>query len=192
MKHILEFHGLFYVGDTAYPLSKSLLIPYSDTVSGSSEDAFNFWLSNSRIQIECSFGELVMRFGMFWRTLKFGPIRSCTIISAAAKLHNFLVDCREGDSYDADFFKNMSYLDVSDSMSSMWWKDNNENETCFPLVSDNNALKQKGCKSNEEKERQLKGQEFRDLISTKLYSYGMGRPLANKMKLNTLGHVYFD
>jgi hypothetical protein len=38
-----------------------LMVPYSDAKSLSPEDAFNFWLSNSQIQIECTFGEVVMR-----------------------------------------------------------------------------------------------------------------------------------
>ena len=52
--------GLFLVGDSAYPLMGFLLVPYEGVKTLSEEDSFNFWLSNSRIQIECAFGELAM------------------------------------------------------------------------------------------------------------------------------------
>ncbi len=105
---ILKAHGLFIVGDTAYPISAHLLVPYPQAQPGTQEDAFNFWLSNSRIHIECTFGEFIARFGLFWRTLKFDIKRSCDIIKSAALIHNFLIDCREGD----DFLRHMTYQDV--------------------------------------------------------------------------------
>jgi hypothetical protein len=49
--------GFFLIGDKAYPLLVYLLVPFDKPGSLSAEDAFNFWLSNSRIQIECAFGE---------------------------------------------------------------------------------------------------------------------------------------
>ena len=48
--------ALFLVGDTAYPLLPFIMVPFPNAAAGSEEDAFNFWLSNSRIQIECTFG----------------------------------------------------------------------------------------------------------------------------------------
>ena len=56
----LQEQGLFLVGDSAYPLLSYLMIPFPDAQSSTIEDAFNFWLSNSRIQIECAFGKLVL------------------------------------------------------------------------------------------------------------------------------------
>lgn len=53
----LQEMGFFIVGDSAYPLLVYLLVPYSNAVGMSPEDAFNYWLSNSRIQIECAFGK---------------------------------------------------------------------------------------------------------------------------------------
>jgi hypothetical protein len=53
----LRARGFFLVGDKAYPLLAYLLVPFDKPGSLSAEDAFNFWLSNSRIQIECAFGE---------------------------------------------------------------------------------------------------------------------------------------
>ena len=53
--------GFFLVGDSAYPITPYLLIPYLDPEPNTTEEIFNFWLSNSRITIKCTFGELVMR-----------------------------------------------------------------------------------------------------------------------------------
>jgi len=53
----LREKGFFLVGDKAYPLLAYLLVPFDNPESMSSEDAFNYWLSKSRIQIECAFGK---------------------------------------------------------------------------------------------------------------------------------------
>jgi hypothetical protein len=66
----LRSNGFFLVGDSAYNISPYLLTPYSDAkIEGDPKDAYNFWQSNARIRIECAFGELVMRWGIFWRTI---------------------------------------------------------------------------------------------------------------------------
>ena len=61
---LLEEKGLYLLGDSAYNLTPFLLVPYStdDVRKDASDmcDAFNFYLSSSRIFIECAFGELVM------------------------------------------------------------------------------------------------------------------------------------
>lgn len=51
----LRAKGFFLVGDKAYPLLAYLLVPFDNAESMSPQDAFNYWLSNSRIQIECAF-----------------------------------------------------------------------------------------------------------------------------------------
>jgi hypothetical protein len=59
--------GYFAVGDNAYTLSITLLIPYSGKdEQNASKDAFNFFLSQLRIHIEQAFGLLVSK----WRFLK--------------------------------------------------------------------------------------------------------------------------
>jgi Plant transposon protein len=58
-----------------------------------------------RIYIECAFGELVMRWGIFWRTLMFElPKKTTKIIQVCMLLHNFIIDHdREGTrSYSQD------------------------------------------------------------------------------------------
>jgi hypothetical protein len=81
--------GLFIAGDSAYGLASFLVVPFSvhdvkEDVDGA-KDAFNFYLSSCRIYIECAFGELVMRWGIFWRTLLF-DLKKCTKIFNACML----------------------------------------------------------------------------------------------------------
>ena len=69
-----ELHekGLYLVGDSAYSLRSFLLCPYDNAASGSIEDNFNFYLSSQRIYVECAFGEVDRRFGIFgalWKDL---------------------------------------------------------------------------------------------------------------------------
>ena len=91
----LQREGLYLAGDSAYALMIFLLTPHDNAGPKSMEDAFNFYHSSSRIFIECSFGELVMRWGIFWRRLNFSAKRVGLVIQAAMLLHNFIIHERE-------------------------------------------------------------------------------------------------
>jgi hypothetical protein len=141
MAQKLQEKGFFFIGDSAYPLLVYMLTPFADVVGMSPEDAFNYWLSNSRIQIECAFGkfcslslciyfllfqlihlcilltyhfftgEIIMRWGIFWRKLQFDIVQAGDIIKAAMLLHNFIIDEREAKGFheeDASFFREFS------------------------------------------------------------------------------------
>ena len=55
--------GLVLFGDNAYANTSYMVTPYKGNVSVT-EDAFNFYHSQLRIQIECAFGRLVHRWGL--------------------------------------------------------------------------------------------------------------------------------
>jgi hypothetical protein len=57
--------GFYFIGDTAYGSRSFLPTPYDDTMHGSAEDNYNFFHSSSRISIECAFGEVNLRWGIF-------------------------------------------------------------------------------------------------------------------------------
>jgi hypothetical protein len=57
-KEWLKDRGFFIAGDSAYNMESFLLVPYGEAGPQSEEDAYNFWQSNSRIRIECCFGEV--------------------------------------------------------------------------------------------------------------------------------------
>ena len=92
----LNYNGiqLYLIGDSAYALRPFLLCPYDKAEPGSAEDVFNFMLSSNRIFVECAFGEIDARFGIFWRPLQFDLCRHRFIIDACLRLHNFIVDYR--------------------------------------------------------------------------------------------------
>ena len=101
----LHEHGFFLAGDSAYPLLSFLITPYSNAESHTPQDDFNFWHSSSRITIECSFGEIVMRWGILWRKLLFSLKDVGKVINAAFLLHNFIIAMKtEQDHLDDVMF----------------------------------------------------------------------------------------
>ena len=104
MATILFHKGLYIIGDSAYAIRSYLLTPYDNAKPGSAEDAFNFYLSSKRIYVECAFGEIDRRWGIFWRPLEGSLKGHQDTIDAALRLHNYIVDYREqernGDNND--------------------------------------------------------------------------------------------
>ena len=87
--------GIYIVGDSAYAIRSYLLTPYDGAKPGSAEDAFNFYLSSMRIYVECAFGEIDRRWGIFWKPLEGSLKRHQDTIDAALRLHNFIINYRE-------------------------------------------------------------------------------------------------
>ena len=185
----LQEKGYFLVGDSAYPLMGHLMVPYSDAKSLSPEDAFNFWHSNSRIQIECTFGEVVMRWGILWRKLLFDIQDVGKVVTAAMLLHNFLVDERESDlgfnSEDADYFCNFPSVKQLDERAVV------SSEAPSAVATDNNEPHPGGRPNASMANHQARGKELRDQLTDELYGSGRSRPLQRTMDYNTYGQVYF-
>ena len=99
-RETLEKEGLHLIGDSAYALRSYLITPYDNGIHGEFNDNFNFYHSSSRIVVECAFGEIDMRWGFFWKPLKFSLVRNARIIDARLRLHNFIVDYRLENSGD--------------------------------------------------------------------------------------------
>jgi hypothetical protein len=101
--------GFYLIGDTAYGMRSFLHTPYDDAMHGTAEDNYNFFHSSSRITIECAFGEITLRWGIFWRALKFSLKMNCMVIDVCMRLHNFIVERRDANdrfstSLDRDVF----------------------------------------------------------------------------------------
>ena len=131
-----------------------------------------------------------MRFGLFWRALRFKVGACCQIIRAAALLHNFLVDSREGTD-DYFYFKNLSHINVTQPQKECQ-DEHDDDETVHPLASDNNVQKPAGRKLKKDIERKDKGGKVRMNRTTNLAEEGFGHPLTNRMKVNPMGTVYFE
>ena len=87
--------GLVLFGDNAYGNSPYMVTPFKGKVT-EDQDAFNFYHSQLRIQVECSFGQLVHRWGILRRPLspRFGIKRTCNLVLALCRLHNFCTNRR--------------------------------------------------------------------------------------------------
>jgi len=151
-QQLLE-QGLFLNGDSAYPTYSFLQVPYdqqevkADPVGA--KDAYNYCHSANRIWIECAFGELIMRWGCFWRTLRFNSLeKNGRVIYAAMLLHNFIVDSRLNSTDDDQYFRDFSTNITSSSQSRMTQL---TGESPRALVSDNNEPQPLGRPSMSEK-----------------------------------------
>ncbi|KAL7506494.1 hypothetical protein ACHAXN_009688 [Cyclotella atomus] len=89
----------YFIGDSAYALKSFLMTPFDNAVHGTPEDNYNFFHSSSRIWVECVFGEIDLRWGILWKPLGFRLKHNVNIIDACMRLHNFIVDWREGEHF---------------------------------------------------------------------------------------------
>jgi len=80
--------GLCLFGDNAYANKETMAIPFRAIGSGP-KDAYNYYHSQVRINIECAFGILVRRFGLLRRAmpsnLTINKIRA--LVQAICKIH---------------------------------------------------------------------------------------------------------
>jgi hypothetical protein len=88
--------GLHLFGDNAYVNTHYMVAPFKQVSSGP-KDAFNFYHSQLRINIECAFGMLVHKWGCLRKPIPMNvPVTSTTrLVLALCKLHNFCIDQRE-------------------------------------------------------------------------------------------------
>jgi hypothetical protein len=75
-------------GDEAYH-TKHIITPYGGRNLTPQQDAFNFWLSNSRTRVEMAFGILVHRFPVFWSAIRLRKLGDITmLIGVCMRIHN--------------------------------------------------------------------------------------------------------
>ena len=163
---------LYFVGDSAYALRPFLLTPYDNATPGSKEDAFNYSLSRNRIYIECVFGEINKRFGIFWKPLEGGLERHVNTIDAALKLHNYIVEYRLAHSD----ITSSTNEDEQLSMDRRTFCINNPGEINGMVVEEvllQNAL---GRRSNEDRQLREDATKIRDDIRDSLWNKGLRRP----------------
>lgn len=84
--------GLCLFGDNAYVNSQYMVTPWKGTLSGA-KDAFNYFHSSLRINIECAFGMLVHRWAMLRKPIPMNVTvqKSVHLVWALCKLHNFCI-----------------------------------------------------------------------------------------------------
>ncbi|KAL7526717.1 hypothetical protein ACHAWF_001886 [Thalassiosira exigua] len=84
--------GLCLFGDNAYVNSPVMATPWRN-VSKGPKDAFNFFHSQLRINIECAFGMLVHRWGVLRKPIACNITvkRTASLVYALCKLHNYCI-----------------------------------------------------------------------------------------------------
>lgn len=65
MKDSLLDLGFFTLGDYAYTLASFLLVSYDSPASQTLEYDFNIYHSSAKNTVECAFGEINLRWGIF-------------------------------------------------------------------------------------------------------------------------------
>ncbi|OWY94961.1 LOW QUALITY PROTEIN: hypothetical protein PHMEG_00035170 [Phytophthora megakarya] len=84
--------GFYLVGDNAYPLSSSLLVPFNKLeIKSRKHSDYNFYLSQLRIRIEMAFSLLVNKWQIFQRPLVVDFVNIGKVIKTCMKLHNFCI-----------------------------------------------------------------------------------------------------
>ncbi|KAG7344010.1 DDE superfamily endonuclease [Nitzschia inconspicua] len=102
--------GLLLFGDNAYINTDNMVTPFKG-VSGGWKDAFNFYHSQLRINIECAFGMLVHKRGCLRKPMpvNFSLKKICRLVIALCKLHNLCID----------FDRSLSVSSISDDNNSI-------------------------------------------------------------------------
>ena len=85
--------GLCLFGDNAYVNTPYMIVPFKTFHVGAKDDAFNFYHSSLRINIECAFGMLVHRWGILRKAIPMGiKVKETTsLVMCLCKLHNFCI-----------------------------------------------------------------------------------------------------
>ena len=92
--------GLCIFGDNAYVNRTYMATPYPNVPGAGELDNYNFYHSQLRIRIECSFGILVNRWGFLRKIApQLYPIKkTIAVVCALCRLHNFCIDLRTGNN----------------------------------------------------------------------------------------------
>ena len=89
--------GYANFGDNAYVNSPRMIVPYFRAQAGTAEDNFNFFQSQLRMSIECTFGMLVNRFGILHAPLPFSLRSNIASVQSLMHVHNHIFDKERED-----------------------------------------------------------------------------------------------
>lgn len=88
--------GLALFGDNAYVNAEFMCVPFKAVTEGA-KDAYNFFQSQTRINIECAFGMLVQRWGILRKPMpiNFSIQKMNALVGCLCKLHNYCISEKE-------------------------------------------------------------------------------------------------
>ena len=173
--------GYFLLGDSAYAIESFIIPPYDLTRPKTPNDDFNFFHSSARITVECAFGEIDLRWGIFWRRLNFALPHTFIIIEGAMRIHNFLVDFRND---------NIEEIRSELTISCTQYYSSSTTTDEIPGVIVNDSRRLRGRVAFEERMRRIQGLEIRDRLRQDIVNHNMHRPaLDNDWYYNNLNHI---
>ena len=155
------------LGDSAYAIQSFIIPPYDKASSKSPEDAFNFYHSSARIIVECAFGEIDLRWGIFWRRIQYKLEHTMIICEEAMHLHNFLVDYRNSLDNSDDEIRTERNIFIDDNIDNGY----------LSSVIGNDNYRIGGRPTNEEKYSRERGLQLRDYYRGLLQDHNMQRPI---------------
>lgn len=79
------------ITDEAFALKPNLMKPYPKKSATREQEIFNNRLSRARSTVECAFGILVAKFGVFQKAICVDPQKATKITAACCYLHNYLM-----------------------------------------------------------------------------------------------------
>ena len=130
-----------------------------------------FFHSSARITVECAFGEIDLRWGIFWRRL-YGSIDNYfLIIQGAMRIHNFLIDFRQDNVNEIRSDLNIdmaNFMDQCDVIGGL------------PGVIVNDNRRPSGRISDDERLRRNNGLLLRNSLRQAIKDHNMHRPSKNK------------
>jgi hypothetical protein len=91
------FRTIPLMDDNAYTLNETMLVPYPGQnihITHPELETFNFYQSQLRITIECTFGVFVRRWGILWKSMEYNLALQFEIVHACCRLHNFCIQRR--------------------------------------------------------------------------------------------------
>ena len=154
------------MGDSAYAIESFIIPPFDSPGKCTPEDDFNFYHSSARITVECAFGEIDLRWGIFWKRLTSSINNSIVTCEGAMHIHNFLVDHR---------MKNNTPV-VADTTERERFVDDMCDNAIFNMVITNDSNRGEGGRpNNEEKLRRMNGVKLRDELKNALVNLNMHR-----------------
>ena len=126
------------------------------------EDSFDCFHSANRICTECAFGEPIMGWGVFWRSMRFNLKKCSLAMRTAMLLHNFTIDERHGqphNDFDSQCFQNFR---INTGLESQRRQTASSGEVPRALVTDNNEPRPPRRLNDEERDRRLAGERVRN------------------------------
>ena len=110
--------GYCLYGDNAYANEMYMAVPFPNTSSGP-KDAYNYYQSQVRINIECAFGVLTNRWHLLKSPLSANiPINHMNaLLSCLCKIHNFCIDngnATPPERYEHDVLTLMDFVNIND------------------------------------------------------------------------------